>query len=614
MPWAQVFVDIAKGDYYNWRYFDIIRAQNDILYAHKIRYWGGWDEIQGEMNNVLLNSATQPDFKTEFRNLLTNKMNIAKQNEKVIYNNINKKGNTKTKYSDYEVLWNNKTELIKFWTTTWLNGLNSANDTINLDSQTCFSLFLLSQELYDELKSSVAELFSRTKATGQAQADNLTSDAAINQLLNDVKGIFSSSTNKVISQALYDIIQNAAKKELANIKNQKATLATTFSANLREQIRKQLALEGKEKFELQNANNEYYLRVYTNQYQGSKNKIYANMRGYKLVNNQSILNSILKSFRYVLGNLKEGLKSKNGIKELKLRGLGTVAIDEKFIDNCYAELGEKCRTEADQSIRKTIKKLVGDDVASLKPANSNAFVSGFLGELGTAYPLKNYDTTRLTGSLYEQIRGETFGASVNDLTLAINGTKMGINVKHYMKASSDKSIKIYNSSEGLSTTSKYMNKYFTNEEIQLITYITANADFLLSKNDISLATLENKIREISLREIGTFLRVYTQEGENTVDNYFFQLQNLMYPTSYIYECALNSINTLIEQQNSNGLFTISLSNTQSATKYNLIKDAFNDWDRDFYKIEPLQSKSEDAKATIKNNGFTVNLVNLNLKL
>jgi hypothetical protein len=45
MPWAQVFVDIAKGDYYNWRYFDIIRAQNDILYAHKIRYWGGWDEI-----------------------------------------------------------------------------------------------------------------------------------------------------------------------------------------------------------------------------------------------------------------------------------------------------------------------------------------------------------------------------------------------------------------------------------------------------------------------------------------------------------------------------------------------------------------------------------------
>jgi hypothetical protein len=86
------------------------------------------------MNNVLLNSATQPDFKTEFRNLLTNKMNIAKQNEKVIYNNINKKGNTKTKYSDYEVLWNNKTELIKFWTTTWLNGLNSANDTINLDS------------------------------------------------------------------------------------------------------------------------------------------------------------------------------------------------------------------------------------------------------------------------------------------------------------------------------------------------------------------------------------------------------------------------------------------------------------------------------------------------
>jgi hypothetical protein len=38
-------------------------------------------------------------------------------------------------------------------------------------------------------------------------------------LLNDVKGIFSSSTNKVISQALYDIIQNAAKKELANIKN-----------------------------------------------------------------------------------------------------------------------------------------------------------------------------------------------------------------------------------------------------------------------------------------------------------------------------------------------------------------------------------------------------------
>jgi hypothetical protein len=222
-----------------------------------------------------------------------------------------------------------------------------------------------------------------------------------------------------------------------------------------------------------------------------------------------------------LGNLKEGLNSKNGIKELKLRGLGTVAIDEKFIDNCYAELGEKCRTEADQSIRKTIKKLVGDDVASLKPANSNAFVSGFLGELGTAYPLKNYDTTRLTGSLYEQIRGETFGASVNDLTLAINGTKMGINVKHYMKASSDKSIKIYNSSEGLSTTSKYMNKYFTNEEIQLITYITANADFLLSKNDISLATLENKIREISLREIGTFLRVYTQEGENTVDNYFF---------------------------------------------------------------------------------------------
>lgn len=99
-----------------------------------------------------------------------------------------------------------------------------------------------------------------------------------------------------------------------------------------------------------------------------------------------------------------------------------------------------------------------DIVRTFKVANSNAYISGLLGELSAALAFNG----QMTGNLYSEIKGVNYGQSATDILVQGNKDNpenkntiaYGVNVKHYI--TNDNSITLYKTNDFLDLSSPYI--------------------------------------------------------------------------------------------------------------------------------------------------------------
>lgn len=248
-------------------------------------------------------------------------------------------------------------------------------------------------------------------------------------------------------------------------------------------------------------------------------------------------------------------------------------------------------------------------------ANNNQYISGFLGELSALYDIGQIlGKGRITGS-YNTVLGQgdlkhSGGESVNDLRYNIqNGKKdakgrqrstaIGANVKHYI--SSDTSLTLYPSKNeaGLSIFSSGMIKYLGQDDTDILRFVAEN-----SKYFNSIQTIENISTTIANYHLPEFYRAFDR-ARGTVTNAFYELNNVIYPLSYIYDCVLKRIEeiSLLEVKTVGSL-------QNNVTEYPNLAIAREKWKDSDWHLRNKQIGS--VNTTIKTTGLKINLVQLNL--
>lgn len=186
---------------------------------------------------------------------------------------------------------------------------------------------------------------------------------------------------------------------------------------------------------------------------------------------------------------------------------------------------------------------------NFNPANSNAFLSGFLGELGnyfslTASSLKEEDVL-ITGSAYDEIKGS--GAytsqSVSDIKAKIGEKTFGFNIKNYVTKGESQSITIYNSKDGFDIFNDIAKKYYTLEDLAKIRFLVLNYNYMYEDNG---KQFQIALGQKSLENFSNFIRIEAV-GVDT-KNLFFILNNICYPSSYIYTQMIEQLNQEVKKE------------------------------------------------------------------
>lgn len=168
-------------------------------------------------------------------------------------------------------------------------------------------------------------------------------------------------------------------------------------------------------------------------------------------------------------------------------------------------------------------------------------VNGFLGEFARLY--SNIEIT-LTGYEYDTIQknggSKNIGKSFSDATFQVQSnnknTLIGLNIKHYVSDFNSDSIEIYKSKKGISIYNDYIRRYIPEDDIKLIRFVDMNYN-LFSRNK-SIQSYKGNIQKISCNYLDNFIRITSAAKEN-FKNYFFVINNMYIPTSYIYKTIVD---------------------------------------------------------------------------
>ena len=182
-------------------------------------------------------------------------------------------------------------------------------------------------------------------------------------------------------------------------------------------------------------------------------------------------------------------------------------------------------------------------------------VRGFLGELSRL--LSNKYLIKLTGTEYDYIEEnrekKNLGESFSDATVSINGTKMGLNIKHYISKFNEDSIVLYEPKKesGISIYNSFIERYFPTEIIQQLRFIDMN--YKLFRENGQNKAYKNRVSILSYEYLDFFVRISSEAKENFI-NYFFVINNRYIPTSYIYTEIINTLENI--EKNGRELFNI----------------------------------------------------------
>ena len=561
-PWANGVSGIKRKKF-EYRYFYLQDLPDDEEEKRK------YQEIQqdilseyNEVNSYLLKKKNDKRYmKTIINEELNKKKNESQKDEESLL-----EMEDKNKYKGY-----NASEKVKFWTKYFLN-IEDKNSIKEANERTCFSILIRSVEFYNELAGEMSEIFSRSRLLEQ---NNLASN--IDQaMLDSIANEFSSVMPQIISQISFTDLKtyNDAKKQV----QKKPIRADTFSKNLRDELR---LLLNKNLILRKEANKAPFLVVLADQ--SGENVLYQSQNNIKNINNKKIQDSLITVFSQAISNLK-------GTTQYDLKSLGILNLNSKDDANLFLKKSQIFVNNSLKNFLNKSKSVIG------KAANSNAYVSALLGELSAALSFDG----KMTGTTYSYIKGKSYGQSASDIKV---NKKYGVNVKHYI--SNTNTLTLYKADEWLDLNSRYINKYYSDKEIKIMRWAIENQGFL--QNQFRNFNAEKILKDFTLQNIASFLRI--QDSPNSsFKNYFFQLNNIIFPTSVIYELVqkqLKEKNDMFSYTSDfNRTIRFYYKNLNQAKK--IIKDSGN------YKQNYKIIKTINGKMAVKMNGLKINLVGYNL--
>lgn len=521
---------------------------------------------------------------------------------------------------------------VKLATKVYLGLTKTKNNTIEIEKKAEIYLgyFLKSNELYDVLKSSGAgELLSRTATMEKKQTDAYIDTEVINRL-SDIFGTDEQTGeiiyDELIEDEIISQIQRIFQRDLENLKQnsenfKQLKLAKTYSAVTRDKIRKILDQYNKE-----NSKRRIEGIIVYRDKDGIKIDITSNLE----LSNISRTNTILTVFASDTSKGKNSwyLAFKNNKNSNKIIFTFSQLIFKALTNYSKFNVINVGTINLDDNMKQSMKRLLTPTKIRnfieishttldnfFNPANSNAFLSGFLGELGNYYIIKGKQNNldlKISGSAYEEIgNGNLKSQSTADLTVGTGENAYGFNIKNYISKSNGGTITLYQSDSGLDIFNDFIYKYFTIEEVTLARYLVLNA----GQSNIGSEKIKLAIGSVALKNLPKFLRITNAAG--TITNLFFILNNICYPTSYIYNKLIQDLQSAGRTKESkiDNFFTFSQQDTELPT-YENEKDVIQDMKKDSNNNIMKQSL-QDASFINKykpNNSFYIQFKGLKVNL
>lgn len=619
VPWKEGIKGIAKQSYY-YRYFNLINPpQQSMLYDYYCQTMGFIDR---EVSSIIRLIEKDRDIKTrirEFEERFKEEENNSIKQEAALYKKLIKKPYP-TKEEERILEW-----------TKYFKGTKEKN-VKKWSDKYCFFMLISSKNFYDAVKAQEKEIFTRSLllSTSRVKLGTSIDQTMITQIDQNFKTALDKNqqldalTKFLITGAFNKVVANAFGIKGSNRNANKKTIeATTFSKNLRDEIkqifeRTNIAIPD-DKIELTNDNNKVFLRVTSG---GLSENAFSKMQTKKIILQQledSDPKIKQQGLNTVIIAIKKSLMA--GLQEVKdATTLDLIGIEDK-LDLSGQKKREQFFKQAENYIMNSngLEKFIkSQEEKTIKytfiAIKSNEFVSGFLGELSSALSFqKGRLSVEMTGGSFGEIQGSSFGANVNDLTVSAGNKTFGVNVKHYV--TSNNTITLYNSQKhALDLNSDYLNKYYTKEEIKVMRWAVENQFFIEKQYSGQKNFAKNVAYHYSWEEIPSFLRI-EDKTENSVTNLFFQLNNVIYPTSYIYSQIRNNLKTLLLKQGGKNtpFFSITYSQKKKNLEYLDRDEALEKYtDATSYNNLHKISATQNGVLKIKTHGLKINLASLHL--
>lgn len=561
---------------------------------------------------------------------------------------------------------------IEVWTRMANNGFNLSNENFNgieLTEQefgeAALSYICQSSDIYDALKSEKEMSFFSRHLALKGDKEQITNANISPKAMKAFAKAFENWSKELapeVSKYLSDVVYRTLSNWFNVRKTSKgysvgaykkanhAPLASSVSTTLRSNLTSALAslqndplLKGKTlptQIRLENSEGKTFfyvsipLKDEAQDFYSAMRKIFVEETGTDFVKRNSFKEYlqehpegkelIITTFFKTLKRAILKMSSKN-IKELHLLSLGTFPIEsfinaqgndklrQKSVRDFYSAAATACSENRIMETLFNSEELIASAYQSFVAANSNAFLSGLLGEISALFNVNKIVKVKgqMTGTnVFSAIKGHTsFGQSVNDLKYRYkfkeNGKRkqstFGVNVKHY--ATSKNEIELYKSETGISVFKNTITKYLGYEDTLILRFMLENSRYF-SKSDIKSIG-----KRIAFKHLPEFYRVYDHD-KRSVKNLFYILNNVCYPSSYIYNCIIEKL-----KQDNKGLdklltFSTKTMPSRIPSKYDNYSEAIQSYRDEDWRLQSKRQGNLDG--SIKVNGLKINLVNLNL--
>lgn len=320
---------------------------------------------------------------------------------------------------------------------------------------------------------------------------------------------------------------------------------------------------------------------------------------------------------------------KKKLETLDLQSLGQLNINN-YVKNCKVNKQQYFKDKND-FYSKVVAQLKGDAKTyfandnyvkylwkSFRASNSNAYITGFLGEMGGLYQTQKLLKTEglwtggsnVYGSGSGTNKRTNYGDSVNDLRFFSQELKqnIGVNIKHYTETNTDE-MTLYpgKTDEGISIFKDTMRKYINVEDLNLMRFVLENSYYF--QEDTKL--MYNIEERLLAHHIPEFYRV-KDHARGTSENMFFLINNAFYPLTFIYDRVLAKLDNLLDKENDDALIQTTFKTSQpvKSNHYKDLETARKDWEEADWRLG--NKRHGKYNMFVRTTGLNINLVKLNL--
>ena len=276
-----------------------------------------------------------------------------------------------------------------------------------------------------------------------------------------------------------------------------------------------------------------------------------------------IINNVIKQMAYALESLK-------GRRSINCLSLGEIDFGNstRNYEDCLGMALDYLQGRAGKdsgSFADNLKQRVQRNTSLWKSFYAQKTDDFFNGLFGEIIGLVNFSSlmgradykTHLTGGVVAQANKKKVGGLVNDLIFSkdirrknedgskgkrISYVRHGVNVKHYVRQKGS-IFKLYGNSGKNGIFTSYTAKYLSAAQLNLVRFILANSQYFMASAMGKTISIEDIIMNVAIFAIPQYLRI-SDRTRKSASNLFFQINNVVYPTSYIYTCALEQIDYL----------------------------------------------------------------------